>query len=70
MWWDEAHAAAVAADLEHLAALRKYLIVSRKVAVPGYELIDAIDGYVEKLTGDRCALHEKATASDDDMNFN
>lgn len=56
-WREEAHAAAVAADLERLAALRKYLIFDRKVAVPGRDLIDAIDDYVEKLTGDRRALH-------------
>jgi hypothetical protein len=56
-WREEAHAVAVADDLEQLAALRKYLIFGRKVAVPGRELIDAIDDYVEKLTGDRRALH-------------
>jgi hypothetical protein len=56
-WREEAHAAGVAADLEQLAALRKYLIFGRKVAVPGQELIDAIDDYVEKPTGDRRTLH-------------
>jgi hypothetical protein len=56
-WREEAHAAAVAVDLEHLAALRKYLIFDRKVAIPGRDLIDAIDDYAEKLTGDRRALH-------------
>jgi hypothetical protein len=56
-WREEAHAAGVAADLEHLAALRKYLIFDRKVTVPGRDLIDAIDDYVEKLTGDRRTLH-------------
>jgi hypothetical protein len=56
-WREEAHAAAVTADLEQLAILRKYLIFDRKVAVPGRDLIDAIDDYAEKLTGDRRALH-------------
>jgi hypothetical protein len=58
-WREEARAAAVAADLEQLAALRKYLIFSRKVTVPGRDLIDAIDDYVERLTGDRCTLHSQ-----------
>ena len=49
-WREEAHAAAVAADLEHLAALRKYLIFDRKAAISADGLIDAIDDYVEKLT--------------------
>jgi hypothetical protein len=56
-WREEAHAKAVAEDLEYLGALRKYLISYRKVTVPGRDLIDAIDDYVEKLTGDRRALH-------------
>ena len=54
---DEAHARAVAEDLEQLDKLRRYLIFRRKVAVPGRELIDAIDDYLEKLTGDRRTLH-------------
>jgi hypothetical protein len=61
-WREEAHAAAVAADLEQLAALRKYLIFSRKVAIPGRELIDAIDDYAEKLTGDRRTLHARSSS--------
>lgn len=56
-WREEAHAAAITADLEQLAALRKYLIFGRKVTVPSRELIEAIDDYVEKLTGDRRTLH-------------
>ena len=56
-WRDEAHAKAVAEDLEQLDKLRRYLIFSRKVAVPGRDLVDAIDDYVEKLTGDRRTLH-------------
>lgn len=66
-WRDEAHAADVAADLEQLATLRKYLILGRRVAVPSRELIDAIDDYVEKLTGDRTALHAKSSSIGDDM---
>jgi hypothetical protein len=56
-WREEAHAAAVAADLEHLAAFRKYLIFDRKAGVSADSLIKAIDDYVENLTGDRRALH-------------
>lgn len=40
----------MAADLEQLAALRKYLIFDRKVAIPGRDSIHAIDDYAEKLT--------------------
>jgi sRNA-binding protein len=56
-WREEAHAAAVAADLEQLAALRKYLIFDKKAGIPAQDLISAIDDYAEKLTGDRRALH-------------
>ena len=56
-WREEAHASAVAADLEQLAALRKYLIFDRKAGISADGLIKAIDDYVEKLTGDRRALH-------------
>jgi hypothetical protein len=56
-WREDAHAAGVAADLERLAASRKYLILDRKVAIPGRDLIEAIDDYAEKLTGDRSVLH-------------
>jgi hypothetical protein len=56
-WRDEAHAAAAAADLEHLGALRKYLIFDKKAGVAAHDLISAIDDYAEKLTGDRRALH-------------
>jgi hypothetical protein len=56
-WRAEARAAAVAADLEHLAALRKYLIFDKKAGAPAQDLSDAIDDYAEKLTGDRSALH-------------
>jgi hypothetical protein len=57
-WREEAHAAAVAADIEQLAALRKYLIFNLKAGIPALDLIDAIDDYAEKLTGDRTALHQ------------
>jgi hypothetical protein len=56
-WREEAHAATVAADLEQLAALRKYLLFDKKVGVSAESLIEAIDDYVENLTGDRRALH-------------
>jgi hypothetical protein len=56
-WREEAHAVAVAADLEQLAALRKYLIFDRKAGISADSLIKAIDDYVEKLTGERLTLH-------------
>jgi hypothetical protein len=40
-----------------LQKLRDYLIHKSRTAVPGRPLIDAIDDYVEKLTGDRRSLH-------------
>lgn len=54
---EEAHAIAVAADLEELRRLRHYLIFDKKAGVPHHDLTRAIDDYVEKLTGDRRALH-------------
>jgi hypothetical protein len=54
---EEAHALAVAADLEQLRILRDYLIFRTKARAPVRELLDAIDDYVAKLTGDRRALH-------------
>jgi hypothetical protein len=59
-WREEAHAAAVAADLERLGALRKYLIFNRKVAVPGRELIDAIGG-TRAIENGWLKLHESGT---------
>jgi hypothetical protein len=50
---EEWRAQAVAADLDQLDKLRRYLIFDTKAR----ELIDAIDDYVEKLTGDRRTLH-------------
>jgi hypothetical protein len=55
-WRQEAYAAAIAADLEQLAALRKYLIFDRKAGISADSLIKAIDDHAEKLTGDRRAL--------------
>lgn len=48
---------AIKADLEHLEALRNYLISKRRSDVAADALIAAIDDYVEKLTGDRTTLH-------------
>jgi hypothetical protein len=54
---EEARAIAVKADLEQLDVLRRYLIFNTKAREPARELLDAIDDYVEKLTGDRRTLH-------------
>jgi protein subunit release factor B len=59
-WREEARAAAVAADIEELRKLRHYLIFHAKAHVPTRGSIDAIEDHVEKLTGDRRALHAKA----------
>jgi hypothetical protein len=56
---EEWRAQAVAADLEQLDKLRRYLIFDTKAREPARELIDAIDDYVEKLTGDRRTLHSQ-----------
>jgi hypothetical protein len=56
---EQARAITVAADLEQLDALRRYLIFQTKARVPARELIDAIDDYVAKLTGDRRTLHDQ-----------
>lgn len=55
-WRDQA----VAADLEQLRILRDYLIFHTKAREPARDLLDAIDNYVERLTGDRTALHGHA----------
>jgi hypothetical protein len=54
---DEAHAIAVAADLEELRRIRHYLIFNAKVRISYEDLTHAIDDYVAKLTGDRTTLH-------------
>jgi hypothetical protein len=56
-WREEAHAQAVAADLDELRRIRHYLIFDKKAGVPHHDLTKAIDDYVEKLTGDRRTLH-------------
>jgi hypothetical protein len=56
-WREEARAAAVAADIEEMRKLRHYLLFHAQARVPARALIDAIDDYAEKLTGDRCTLH-------------
>jgi hypothetical protein len=56
-WREDAHAANVAADLEQLRILRSYLIFHSRVRIPHDDLTRAIDDHVEKLTGDRTALH-------------
>ncbi|WP_426413465.1 hypothetical protein [Bradyrhizobium ganzhouense] len=55
---EEARAKAVEAELVELDRLRRYLIRERTLGC-GRPLIDAIDDYVEQLTGDRTALHAK-----------
>ena len=40
-----------------IGQLRRYLIFDTRAREPARELIDAIDDYVEKLTGDRRTLH-------------
>jgi hypothetical protein len=54
---EEAHAQAIAADLEELRRIRHYLIFDKKAGVPHQDLTKAIDDYVERLTGDRRTLH-------------
>jgi hypothetical protein len=49
--------AKVAADLEQLRILGNYLIFKAKIRIPDDDLRKAIDDHVEKLTGDRTALH-------------
>lgn len=53
---------AVKADLEQLGALRHYLIFRKRSRESAEELIQAIDDYVEKLTGDRTTLHSKSSS--------
>lgn len=57
-----AHTDAVRCDLQQLEALRSYLIFRKRTAVPARDLIEAIDDYVEKLTGDRTTLHAKSSS--------
>lgn len=55
---EEARVKAVEAELVELDRLRSYLIKSRTLGHPR-PLIDAIDDYVEQITGDRTKLHAK-----------
>lgn len=57
---EEARTRAVAADLDQLRILRDYLIFHTKTREPAQGLIDAIDDYVDKLTGDRTSPHGNA----------
>lgn len=59
---EEARKADVAADLERLGNLRRYLILGWKSGARPQDLIDAIDDCAERLTGDRTALHEKGSS--------
>ena len=43
--------------LVQLAALRKYLLFDKKAGISADSLIEAIDDYVENLTGDKRGLH-------------
>lgn len=58
---EEARAEAVKAELVELNRLRCYLIRERTLGHTR-PLIDAIDDYVEQITGDRTALHEKSSS--------
>ncbi|MET4384380.1 t-SNARE complex subunit (syntaxin) [Bradyrhizobium sp. F1.4.3] len=55
---EEARAEAAKAELVELDRLRSYLIKSRTLGHVR-PLIDAIDDYVEQITGDRTTLHAK-----------
>ncbi|WP_441258984.1 hypothetical protein AB7008_15155 [Bradyrhizobium sp. 521_C7_N1_3] len=55
---EEVRAEAIAADLVELSRLRHYLIFGRKDRSADREkLMQAIDDYVEEMTGDRTRLH-------------
>lgn len=56
------HADAVKADLQHLEALRRYLITGWRSGPRPQALIDALDDCAEHLTGDRTALHAKSSS--------
>jgi hypothetical protein len=57
---EEARAEAVHAALVALDRFRRYLLQSRLGHTQ--PLIEAIDDYVEQITGDRTALHAKSTS--------
>ncbi|MCW2219498.1 hypothetical protein M2232_003030 [Bradyrhizobium japonicum] len=55
---EAARAADIAADLDELDRLRRYLILGRRArGADAEKLRSAIDDYVEQLTGDRTRLH-------------
>lgn len=58
---EEWRAQEVAADLEACRALRKHLIFKSRTGVPREALQNAIDDYVEALTGDRRKLWAETT---------
>lgn len=53
---------AAKADLEKLDDLRRYLATGLKSRVDPRDLINALDDFAEKLTGDRTALHSKPSS--------
>jgi hypothetical protein len=52
-WREEAHAQAVAADLQELRRIRHYLIFNKKAGIPHHDLTKAIDDYVENSSLER-----------------
>jgi hypothetical protein len=58
---EKAEAARVQADLAELGRLRHYLIFGTQARRSGDcdKLMNAIDDYVEEMSGDRTALHAK-----------
>jgi hypothetical protein len=54
---EDIYAGYVAADLDELGRLRRYLIFDSRTRMPREALMSAIDDYVELLTGDRAKLH-------------
>ncbi|MBB4362157.1 hypothetical protein GGD65_003182 [Bradyrhizobium sp. CIR18] len=52
---------AIEAELNELDRLRRYLIRERTLG-PSRQLVDAIDDYVEQLTGDRTKLHARSSS--------
>ncbi|WP_369721936.1 hypothetical protein AB8Z38_34125 [Bradyrhizobium sp. LLZ17] len=55
-----ARAEVVKADLAELERLRQNLMFGKKPGEPAHELIDAIDDYVAKLTGEDDAPHAQS----------
>lgn len=57
----EARQKAIETELNELDRLRRYLIRDRTLG-PSRQLVDAIDDYVEELTGDRTKLHARSSS--------